>query len=385
MCGTYVLCILFHLLIPVRRHIKGYCCDQTTFRPLEYRLNGLLVLAAVFVLYVFALPISYVENLYTDYWNSLIGANVLGIGLSLAAYTIGGTEKYLRCLTTDQIMNGKPKPGTALAHKRPNELAVFYLGCKWNPRILGIDSKMMLYVLGAVGLMCNILSCAVAHIRFMGGSMSNAMLLYQAMFFWFICEYMYYEHVHIFTYDLFAEKLGFKLIWGCLVFYPYFYAIGCYSLVYSPAEKDLSVVTCGLIFSLFLVGWGITRGANLQKYEFRMNPKLDRFSFLFGLVVVPQKTLPSASLLISGWWGVARHFNYCGEIVQGFALAFPGLLVADNFYTLVSLLPLLYPLYYIVLFGTREIDDDAVCHTKYGDKWVEYCKTVPWRICPGVW
>ncbi len=34
----------------------------------------------------------------------------------------------------------------------------------------------------------------------------------------------------------------------------------------------------------------------------------------------------SGHILMTGWWGVARHFNYFGEIVQALALALPGFL-----------------------------------------------------------
>ena len=79
---------------------------------------------------------------------------------------------------------------------------------------------------------------------------------------------------------------------------------------------------------------------------------------------------------------MARHLNYFGEILQGLALALPGVLACRG---VGRALPLLYPLYYIVLFVTRQIDDDAVCSKKYGVKWDEYCRAVPWRIVPGVY
>ncbi len=59
------------------------------------------------------------------------------------------------------------------------------------------------------------------------------MITYVLIFSWFIGEYLYFEKVHLFTYDIFAEKIGFKLVWGCLVFYPCFYTIGIYSIIYS--------------------------------------------------------------------------------------------------------------------------------------------------------
>lgn len=122
------------------------------------------------------------------------------------------------------------------------------------------------------------------------------------------------------------------------------------------------------------------------------------------------------------WWGVARHFNYLGEITQALALALPSLLIGCQRTTattttaaviattgiisssplngslgalinqtviwlapLAPYLSLLYPLYYVLLFVPRQLDDDEVCARKYGKDWAEYVRTVPWRICPGVW
>ena len=117
----------------------------------------------------------------------------------------------------------------------------------------------------------------------------------------------------------------------------------------------------------------------MQKFHFRTDPEAK--TFLFGLV--KQKTVPGTRILCSGWWGVARHLNYLGEIVQGVALALPGSLMGSSLAARV--LPWLYPLYYVALFIPRQIDDDELCRKKYGKKWEEYEKLVPYRICPGVW
>ena len=199
--------------------------------------------------------------------------------------------------------------------------------------------------------------------------------------------------VHLYTYDLFAEKMGFKLSWGCLVFYPFFYAIGVHAIVRSDPSIDISSTTAAVILSIFFIGWIFTRGANMQKFYYRTQPQ--HKTFLFGLV--PQKTVPGTSILCSGWWGVSRHFNYCGEIVQGVALALPGFLMVlyspslvdmtnfpfASFYFLLQ--PWLYPLYYLALFIPRQADDDEVCKRKYGQKWDEYTRLVPYRIFPGLY
>ena len=163
------------------------------------------------------------------------------------------------------------------------------------------------------------------------------------------------------------------------MFYPFFYCIGIFSILQARKGADLSVPVCLAILVVFLAGWICTRGANLQKYSFRVEPKLKRC--LFGLI--EQKTVPGTRILCSGFWGTARHFNYFGEIVQGIALAIPGVMLSSSNYFMI--LPMLYPLFYIALFIPRQIDDDALCLKKYGDKWKEYCTLVPWKICPGVW
>ena len=147
-----------------------------------------------------------------------------------------------------------------------------------------IDGKMFLYLAGAVMLTLHLLGGAALHAqRWEGGSvagssdepemltdqnsgpLSRAMVVYMCCFAWFCMEYLYFEDVHTFTYDLFAERLGFKLVWGCLCFYPHFYCIGVWSMLdlRDPAD-DLSQTTAIAIVVLFFVGWAFTRGANLQ-------------------------------------------------------------------------------------------------------------------------
>mmetsp|Transcript_48004 Transcript_48004/g.56082 ORF Transcript_48004/g.56082 Transcript_48004/m.56082 type:complete len:93 (+) Transcript_48004:124-402(+) len=76
---------------------------------------------------------------------------------------------------------------------------------------------MYLYVVGATYLLLNILSAAALQNQ-IDGEFSNAMKTYVWMMGWFLCEYMWFEEIHLYTYDLFAEKLGFKLFWGCFCF-----------------------------------------------------------------------------------------------------------------------------------------------------------------------
>src|SRR5262249_22714283 len=128
---------------------------------------------------------------------------------------------------------------------------------------------------------------------------SPGVTLYTALFTFFICEYLFFERVHLYTYDFFAERVGFKLGWGCFCFYPYFYGIGLWSVANLPnphAPTALHVVAVVLFFA----GWFFARGANMQKYFFKRDPSA---KFL-GLVAPDIITDGKQKLLASGFWGV---------------------------------------------------------------------------------
>ena len=43
---------------------------------------------------------------------------------------------------------------------------------------------------------------------------------------------------------------------------------------------------------------------------------------------LPMRVVPGTRLLCSGFWGLARHVNYCGEIVQ--VSATPPMMTSDG-------------------------------------------------------
>mmetsp|Transcript_24572 Transcript_24572/g.39438 ORF Transcript_24572/g.39438 Transcript_24572/m.39438 type:complete len:97 (+) Transcript_24572:1288-1578(+) len=96
--------------------------------------------------------------------------------------------------------------------------------------------------------------------------------------------------------------------------------------------------------------------------------------------MVKQVTVAGSNgrLLCSGFWRLSRHLNYLGEILQALAVSLPSASIGVCW-------PLLYPLYYVLLFIGREQDDAAICAAKYGAAWDTYVKTVPWKIIPYVY
>lgn len=64
--------------------------------------------------------------------------------------------------------------------------------------------------------------------------------------------------------------------------------------------------------ALKALGYLVFRGSNSQKDLFRRDPSHPRVAAL--------RTLPTergTKLIISGWWGIARHINYTGDWLMG--------------------------------------------------------------------
>jgi len=81
-------------------------------------------------------------------------------------------------------------------------------------------------------------------------------------------------------------------------------------------------------------------------------------------------------LLVSGWWGVARHFHYVPELALAAAWTMP-----TGF---THFLPWFYWIFLFFLLMDRAVRDERRCASKYGAAWREYAARVPYRVLPGV-
>ena len=81
-------------------------------------------------------------------------------------------------------------------------------------------------------------------------------------------------------------------------------------------------------------------------------------------------------LLASGWWGLSRHFNYVGDLLNALSYC-----LACGFG---HVLPYFYIVFMLCLLIHRSYRDDVRCRQKYGVYWEKYCEIVPYRIIPYV-
>ena len=342
-------------VLPGRR-VPGYVVDPATGEPRRYRLNGILVFALALAVWAFELTGMPRDWFYRSSVHAVAGGTVFATIFTLIA-------------VYSQPRRKKANLVLELWEGRVRELSFF--GDRF-------DIKMYFYVVGGTMFSLNALSGAVYHYQRFGADSNPGVFLYAALVTFYILDYFVFERVQLYTYDLIHEGLGFKLFWGGLIVYGWLFVLPLWGMAaypdpgFSPAWTNVWLIGTT---ALFLFGWGISRGANLQKYTFKRWP--DR-RFL-GLVEPRYIEAGERRILCSGLWGAARHFNYMGEgfLALSIALVFgyPGNPWAWTYFAFI-----------VSLFLCRQIEDDRLCAEKYGpEKWAEYRARVKYRIFPGVY
>ena len=259
----------------------------------------------------------------------------------------------------------------------------FFMGIEHNPRIGDLDFK--LFFNGRPGILAWTLinlSCAAKQYQ-MYGHVTNSMILVNILHAMYVVDFFYKEDWYLRTMDIAHDHFGFYLAWGDLTWLPFMYTIQCYYLVYNPVQ--LTPVATAAITLLGVAGYVIFRSVNSQKDNFRNDMLTKGKSIIWGK---PAKYIPAtyyttdgklhqSPLLVSGWWGLSRHFNYVGDLMGSLAYCLP---CGFN-----HLLPYFYIIYMTILLVHRVYRDDVRCKEKYGKFWDRYCQDVPYRIMPYIY
>ena len=351
----FAVFFLAQLILPGKR-VPGYVINPQTGKPRNYRLNGIVVFAVALIVWAFELTGMPREWFYRSSIYAVVGGTVF-------------TAIFAIIAVFSQPQGKIKNPLLALWDGRAQEMSFF------NDRF---DVKMYFYVVGGAMLALNALSGAAYNYELFGENYNPGVFLYAAFFTFYILDYFIFERVQLYTYDLIHERLGFKMFWGGLVVYGWLFILPLWGMAAYPSPGFSSGWTYFWLIGttvLFLFGWGISRGANMQKYTFKRWP--DR-KFL-GIMEPEYIQAGDRKILCSGFWGAARHFNYLGEGFLGLSIA-----LAFGYFT--NLWAWTYFIFVVTFFTFRQRFDDAYCAEKYGaEKWAEYQARVKYRIFPGIY
>uniref|UniRef100_A0A673FSP5 7-dehydrocholesterol reductase n=1 Tax=Sinocyclocheilus rhinocerous TaxID=307959 RepID=A0A673FSP5_9TELE len=263
---------------------------------------------------------------------------------------------------------------------------IFYnymMGIEFNPRI-GKWFDFKLFFNGRPGIVAwTLINLSyAAKQQELYGYVTNSMILVNVLQVSHVATRWHYKT----TIDICHDHFGWYLGWGDCVWLPFLYTLQVYSLfylglylVYNPIQ--LSTPHAAGVLILGLVGYYIFRSTNHQKDLFRRtegNCKIwgKKPTFIECSYRSADGGIHKSKLMTSGFWGVARHMNYTGDLMGSLAycLACGG----------EHLLPYFYIVYMTILLVHRCIRDEHRCSNKYSKDWVRYTAAVPYRLLPNI-
>jgi len=204
--------------------------------------------------------------------------------------------------------------------------------------------------------------------------------LYLFKFFWWEMGYMR-------SIDIIVDRAGFEIQWGCLVWVPAVYTLHSRFLVLNPSHLDFSVALA--LFVLSLAGVVLNYAADRERDIFRATngkalvwgkePQFITAEYTIVDHKTGEETKKTSLLLASGFWGVARHFQYLFELIAAWSWCFLANPLVNG------VLPLFYAAFLTYLLIDRAKRDSTKCLLKYGKYYEDYCELVPYKILPGVY
>jgi protein-S-isoprenylcysteine O-methyltransferase Ste14 len=326
---------------------------------LRYKINGLAALIITAVVLTIGSAVGWIQLawLYHNFGALLSSITIFSFAFSLFLYSYG------------KAMPGGPSKVSG------DFLIDYFMGTALNPRlppVTGFDFKFFCESRpGLIGWMVlNFAFAAVQHQRYGFVSLSMVLVLFMQLF--YIAHYFWAERFILSTIDIRTERFGWLLVYGDLAWVPMTYCAQAFYLI--DHVHDLPVWAGVLILGFNFAGFYLFRATNMQKDRFRRDPDN---CVIWGKPAEYLDTARGSKLLVSGFWGWARHVNYLGDEMMALAWSLPCLFG--------SLVPYFYPLWFGLLLVMRERRDDRWCAQKYGADWQRYRQRVPYRIIPGLY
>lgn len=364
---------------------------------------------------------------------SLVAAGTLAMGADFPVWTFIW-DNYIPILTTNIVISYALATFVYIRSfsVRPNdpshrELAQggctgnlvydWFMGRELNPRItlpvfgeVDIKSWMELRP-GMLGWILLDLAFVARQYKSYGHVTDSILLVTfsQALY---VFDALYMEPAVLTTIDITTDGFGFMLAFGDLAWLPFVYSLQTRYLAVHAVRLGAAGVA-GVV-AVQALGYYVFRAANNEKNRFRNSPDDPAVRHLEYM-----RTASGSRLLVSGWWGRARHINYLGDWLMSWAYCLPtgiagyvverglpkpdawgqslanGSVVGERS-VLAQVVPgeargwgmlvtYFFMLYFAVLLIHRERRDEEKCRRKYGSDWEEYRKKVPHRIVPGIY
>ncbi|KAF8142498.1 7-dehydrosterol-delta 7-reductase [Mycena galopus ATCC 62051] len=272
-------------------------------------------------------------------------------GLMVAASTYGTVLSvivYVKAHVSPSHPSDRKFSGNSLFHG-------LFAGIELNPRFGNLDLK--LFNIGHVGM-------TAWTIKF--GYVSNGMIVVNILQNLYIVDFFYQEGWYVHTIDIAHDHFGAAWI-------PSMYTLQAQYLANYPVNLTRTEALIILLVGIF--GCRMFRASNEQRTVARRTAGNCLIWGKKPVVITAHYTTSNGKehtslLLCSGFWGIARHFNYIADLILSFAMC-ASCGVRNVF-------PYAYFVQMIVLLVHRSIRDENRCSKKYGKDWELYKARVPY-------
>ncbi len=209
--------------------------------------------------------------------------------------------------------------------------------------------------------------------------LSSALFVSSAIAIVYLFKFFLWETGYFTSLDVMHDRFGYYICGGVLAWVPAVYPSAQLYLAASPREMSLAAASACIL--LGLVAIAINYAADAQRQRVRQTggqceiwggpARVIRASYR-GWDGLERENL----LLVSGYWGLARHFHYLPEVCLAIAWTVP----AGPYFA-----PYVYVVFLTLLLLDRAGRDDKRCAIKYGNAWTTYRKLVPYKVIPRVY
>ena len=331
----------------------------------HYRLNGLAawVISHGVVVGGWWSGLLDVAALYRHYGEVLVT-------LTIAAFAFCGFLYW----------KGRNYPTSPDAVYTGNFIFDFFQGIELHPRLFGVNLKQLINCrVSMMGWSVTFVAFALTQYEMLG-VVSTSMLAATAVLVSYLLKFFWWESGYFQSMDIMHDRFGYYICWGVLVWVPAVYCLVALWLVEHPIQWHSATALTMVLVGVASI-W-INYQADAQRQRVRAtNGRTTVWGKPPTLIRARYKPADGVEreslLLVSGWWGVARHFHYVPELMLAAAWTVPA--------GFTHFLPWFYWMFLFILLMDRARRDEQRCAAKYGAYWEQYVAKVPWRVIPRVY
>eukprot|EP00804_Cyclotella_cryptica_P020693 CCRYP_003487-RA/>CCRYP_003487-RA protein AED:0.34 eAED:0.34 QI:217/1/1/1/0/0/2/206/530 len=260
-------------------------------------------------------------------------------------------------------------------------------GTELYPRVFGLDLKRFINCRFSMTYwqLAGLSFCYRSYV--LHGNVMDWGLFFSALSqYIYLVKFFIWEMGYMRSIDIIVDRAGYEIQWGCLVWVPSVYTLHSRFLVQHPS--GLSFPLAFALFVLSILGVLLNYAADRERDVFRAskgqclvwgsNPRYITAKYTTVDRKTGQVTEKTSLLLASGFWGMARHFQYFFELTAAYSWCFLANPVQNGVFVM------FYAVFLTGLLVDRAKRDTDKCRLKYGKYYEEYCDLVPYKIIPGI-